>query len=368
MKIASYNLENLFLRARALNGATFAEGREILKAHADINRILGKDTYTASDKTKIVALLDILGLKKSDESKFAILRQNRGKLVKRPQGGPPQILANGRSDWIGWVDLALVEVNEVATRNTAQVIRDLKADVLGIVEAESRPALVRFSENVLPAVTGHAYEHIMVIDGNDERGIDVGLMTREQFSIVSIRSHVDDKDDDGLVFSRDCAQYEIKTANGNTLIVLVNHYKSKGFGSQSDSNKKRKRQAARTADIYKQLRQQHEFISILGDFNDTPDSDPLGPLFDGTGLKDVSEIAGFDDGGRPGTYRNGTAANKIDYILLSPALFAKTTAGGIFRMGVWGGANGTLFPHYPEITQENEAASDHAAIWAECSI
>jgi hypothetical protein len=37
-------------------------------------------------------------------------------------------------------------------------------------------------------------------------------------------------------------------------------------------------------------------------------------------------------------------------------------------MGVWGGTNGTLFPHFPEITKESEAASDHAAIFAECSI
>jgi hypothetical protein len=37
-------------------------------------------------------------------------------------------------------------------------------------------------------------------------------------------------------------------------------------------------------------------------------------------------------------------------------------------MGVWGGKNGTLFPHYPEITEAVEAASDHAAIWAEIDI
>ena len=129
----------------------------------------------------------------------------------------------------------------------------------------------------------------------------------------------------------------------------------------------RKRQAARTPH-HRQLRQKHKFIAIVGDFNDTPDSDPLAPLFSQTGLKDNSELPGFDDGGRPGTFKNGTASNKIDYILLSPDLFAKATSGGIFRMGVWGGTHGTLFPHFPEITREVEAASDHAAIWAELDI
>ena len=37
-------------------------------------------------------------------------------------------------------------------------------------------------------------------------------------------------------------------------------------------------------------------------------------------------------------------------------------------MGVWGGKNGTLFPHYREIAKASEAASDHAAIWAEIDV
>lgn len=369
MKLASYNVENLFMRARALSGPGFsAEGREILKAQADVNAILGKHKYTPTDKERIVELLDTLGLKKSDENKFAILRQNRGHLVTRPRGKPIEVVADGRDDWIGWVDLALEQVNEEATRNTARVIKEIDADVLGVVEAESRPSLVRFCKDVMPAVGGAAYDHIMLIDGNDDRGIDVGIMTKKKFNIVSIASHVDDEDDDGRIFSRDCAQFEIETAEGNTLVVLANHFKSKGFGSQATSNAKRKRQAARVATIYRQLRQKHAFIAVIGDFNDTPDSDPISPLFNQTGLKDISELAGFDDGGRPGTFKNSTASNKIDYILLSPDLFEKATAGGIFRMGVWGGTNGTLFPHFPEITKEIEAASDHAAIWADLDI
>jgi endonuclease/exonuclease/phosphatase family metal-dependent hydrolase len=368
MRLASYNLENLFLRARALNGDTWAEGREVLKAQADLNRILGKSVYTAADKTKVTTLLKQLGLEKSDESKFAILRQNRGHLVKRPKSKPIEIVANGRDDWIGWVELTRVEVNETATRNTARVIAELNADVLGVIEAESRPALLRFSAGVLPAVNATPYEHLMLIDGNDDRGIDVGILTKKDFEIVSICSHVDDRDNQGLIFSRDCAQYEIKTKNGNTLVVLVNHLKSKGYGVASESDAKRKRQAARVADIYKAVVANHPHVAVIGDMNDTPDSDPLKPLVEGTGLKEISTLSGFDNQGRPGTYKNGTASNKIDFILLSPALFAKATAGGINRKGVWGGTNGTLFPHYPEITKENEAASDHAAIWADLNI
>jgi hypothetical protein len=37
-------------------------------------------------------------------------------------------------------------------------------------------------------------------------------------------------------------------------------------------------------------------------------------------------------------------------------------------MGVWGGKNGTLFPHYATITKEVETASDHAAVYADISL
>ena len=370
MKIASYNLENLFMRAVALNGETLAEGKKALQAHAEVNAIFGKKIYKPADKKRIVQLMKELKIdKKDDGGPFAILRQNRGHLVKRPKSGGIEVVADGRGDWIGWVELKREEVNEVATQNTARVINEVNADILGVVEAESRPALLRFSQNVIgDAMGGMPYAHAMLIDGNDEREIDVAVYTRARFEIVSMYSHVDDEDETGKIFSRDCAAYEIKTPSDRKIHVLVNHFKSKGFGSFAASDEKRRRQAARVKTIYDKLLETSELIAVLGDLNDSPNSQPLAPLIANTNLKDVSQHPKFDDGGRPGTYRNGTANEKIDYILLSPALFAAVERGGIFRKGVWGGKNGTLFPHFPEITKEAEAASDHAAIWAEISI
>src|SRR4029453_8402139 len=100
MRIASYNVENLFQRARAMNGSTWAEGKDVLKAHAEMNRILGKTTYSAADKNRIVALMKQLGIdKKDDGGDWVILRQNRGHLVTRRKNGQLDVVANGRSDW-----------------------------------------------------------------------------------------------------------------------------------------------------------------------------------------------------------------------------------------------------------------------------
>ena len=42
IRIAAYNVENLFERAKALNGETWAQGRPILEKHARINKLLAK--------------------------------------------------------------------------------------------------------------------------------------------------------------------------------------------------------------------------------------------------------------------------------------------------------------------------------------
>src|SRR5262249_33883615 len=157
-----------------------------------------------------------------------------------------------------------------------------------------------------------------------DRGIDVGLYVKSGFEITKIVSHVDDKDAGGnTIFSRDCAEYTIRDSSGNELLMMVNHLKSKGFGSQTSNDAKRKAQATRIKAICDQRRSEGvKLIAIVGDFNDTPDSDPLKPLLAGSSnLKDIFDHPSFVGDTRPGTFGNGTAKDKFDYILLSPELF-----------------------------------------------
>ena len=318
----------------------------------------------------MVELLDVLELTRSDAAEYAVLRQVRGHLVKRPRAGGVEIVAAGRADWVGWVELTTEPVTEAAVANTARVIADLSPDILGVVEAENRVVLKHFADAQLMDPIGAAmFPQIMLIDGNDDRGIDVAVLTKRAWPLGTIRTHVDDTDLTGVIFSRDCPEYEIRTPGGHRIVVLLNHLKSKGFGKQSDNDARRARQAKRVAEIYQRLRQESVvYVAILGDFNDLPNSEPLAPLLQETDLRDIATHPSFDDGGRPGTFGNCTASQKIDYILLSPALYAKVTAGGIYRMGAWGGKNGTLWPHYDTLTKAIDASSDHCAIYADIKL
>ena len=368
MRIATFNVENLFDRARIMNRDNWAAGEIILNAFAELTALLEQPVYTPADKARIVALLDTLGLTAADMGEFVVLRRNRGALLTRRADGTVEITAGGRGDWIGWIELRFEPVNEIATMNTARVIRDVDADILAVVEAEDRIALREFSDIVLPRVQGTPYENIMLIDGNDTRGIDVGLLTKPGFDIGLMRSHVGEGGRGHEVFSRDCPEYAVTTPGGETIWVLVNHLKSKGFGKPAANNAKRRTQAEAVARYYRRLTADGAAnIVVMGDLNDTPDSAPLAPLLAQTDLRDVSEHPNFNTGDFPGigTFGLGNDNDKIDHLLLSPALFARLTGGGIFRKGAWPGARPKRWPTYPELQKKIHVASDHHALWAD---
>lgn len=129
MRLAVYNVENLFDRPKAMNLGTWKEGKPILQDFAALSQLLGEVNYTVPRKKRMAELMIRLGLEKDDEAPFVILRRNRGQLLRRPKTGGIEIVAEGRADWAGSLELQDEPVDEVAMRNTARVIHDLKADI-----------------------------------------------------------------------------------------------------------------------------------------------------------------------------------------------------------------------------------------------
>lgn len=378
MKVAAFNVENLFNRAKIFNQDNDSLSSDVQRLAGELNTLFNKANYTAEDKSEMIRLMHLLKLSKSDTGEYVLLRQIREKVVKRPNNASMEIIAGGREEWIGWVELKTEHVNETAMMNTGRVIRDVNADILVVIEAEGRISLKKFCDNILTTVSKEIdirqpdlYQEVMLIDGNDERGIDVGIMVKNGFEIGSIKSHIDDRDSAGkTIFSRDCPEYQIITPSGETVWLLPNHFKSKYGGDNAPSKKRRKAQAERTAQIYIELiGAGHKYIIVLGDLNDTPDSATLQPLLS-TGLQDVSLHPTFDPGEyqQIGTYGSGTNSNKIDYLLLSPDLFSKVTGSGLFRKGAYPGLRPKKWTVYPELTKKVQAASDHHLIWADINI
>ena len=107
-----------------------------------------------------------------------------------PPDGSLSVVAGGRGDWIGWLELKKGGGQRDGHPQHRARGADVGADVLAVIEAEDRPALVRY---VLPlgwpdGAPGWRYRHVMLIEGTDERGIDVGLMTRQWQPITRMRA------------------------------------------------------------------------------------------------------------------------------------------------------------------------------------
>lgn len=359
MRLATLNAQNLFGRAKAMNLADSDHTGEVLDDFSTLNKLIEQKTYSEATKKQIAKLF-------AKQSRYIKLNEMHGKLLTG-SGKNIKVVASGRDAWIGCFELREESVKETATENTARVIRELNADITCIVEAEDRPSLKDFNQTMLPLVKGKRFDHVMLIDGNDDRGIDLGILVKEPLKIVDIISHVDDKDSKGTIFSRDCAEYVIETSTGEKLLVMVNHFKSQS-GTPAESDEKRRRQAERVRQIYDERKKVFNLVAIMGDLNASPDTAPLQALISETDLVEVSSRNGFDNGGFPGTYKECTEKDKFDYILMSPKLAAKFKTGGIERHGMYIGKNGKKFAHFPEVAGTMDAASDHAGVWAEFDI
>lgn len=61
----------------------------------------------------------------------------------------------------------------------------------------------------------------MVIDGNDQRGLDVGLVTKAGHKTGLMRSHIHDCKGNGEpIYSRGSSKYEVRTPSGKVIWVI----------------------------------------------------------------------------------------------------------------------------------------------------
>ena len=254
-------------------------------------------------------------------------------------------------------------VSKSSRKLTASVILENEPDILALHELENLEALLQFNRLYLEK----KYAYAMVVDGNDPRQIDVGILSK--YPIHSFSTHRFDKNQDGrTLFSRDCLVATIQVTRQKTLTVLVNHFKSKIGGGEA----KRKAQAERVSQILRERFGANysggDFV-VVGDLNDNFDSPDLKPLVQHRNLENVVERLPEEERWTH-YYKKGKAAEQLDYILLSPSLKEKnaTALPYIERRGLGNDIDIYEGDRFNNRLSGKEGASDHCAVFMELTV
>ena len=348
VKIATFNCENLFNRPKV-----FAPGGkrtdELLGFAAQLQNQLRNAVF---DHAAIDAL-------KQKLRGYVTINDVRGKHTS----------THGADEWLGWIEFTKAEVDDVAVENTARVIADVNADIICLMEVENRTRLQQFHDELLfPKFllgAGSApYQHVLLVDGNDGRGIDVALLSR--LPVNWLRSHIHEQ----LLyfgrrvptFSRDCLEVQLRLPGRRNLYLLVNHLKSQGYSGGNDPQGKLRRlgQAERVAEIAGQYRLQSDYVVVAGDLNSDGRDGSLEPLLTNQQLYNVNQELSPEE---RGTFRTGK--QQLDYLLVSQALRQKLRSVMVERRGIWSKTRATRGLCYPTVISDRTAASDHGAVSAE---
>lgn len=370
LRLATYNVNNLFSRPALLQLEGFSTtARKVLDDITKLNELLELPAYDAAARANIKALLEKYEFQRNTKKPWFTINQIKAKLYSvKKNPARIEVVAGGRDAWVGWVELVREDVSALSVENTARVIEATRPDVLAVVEVEDRPTLDRFQNQVLKRFNV-SFKHNLLVDGNDPRGIDVGLYSR--FEIRSVRSHIDQPNANGKgrLFSRDCPEFEVVLPGGKTLWMLVNHFKSQGYGVKADNDKRRKAQADKVRDYLGRFDLKSDLVAVAGDFNDPAENPPLHPLKNLLATPHLRDVFAAPVFGAAPRWTYGSGKQQLDYLLVSKPLFDAIADVGIERRGMYSKTNfGGLFPHFPTVTGESTLASDHAAVWAEFAL
>ena len=226
------------------------------------------------------------------------------------------------------------------------VIAAMNPDIAVLQEIENLAVL----EDLVATELGGAYPHIATVNGNDIRGIDVGVISK--VPIASIVSHKDDsfalKGTQGpeYRYSRDCLEVHLDY-NGRKVVLLGVHFKAKDSDAQNAVKRLAEAQHTRAIADALEAEDTGRAIAVLGDFNDTPGSPPYLAVL-GEGTAQYEDAPDHVPSGSRWTYDYQGKLELIDHQMSNGRLAALLDPASV------------VIRHGADV----EAASDHAPILA----
>ncbi len=366
MKIASYNIQNLFHRHKSFRDHTLSHN--VKQWVAELDNLMLRADKSPNEMDRVRELSFLLGFDQVDMYQYGTLRTRNGELYLKQgaQGGEPK--AGTSSLWNGWLALQTVPVPVRSQQHKAKTILEVGPDILLLQEVEDAASLVEFHDRFLKSPDALTEPEIHVFEGNEANGRNLGVLLRNGYRLQGFVTHRYVRGVKGrLLFPLDCQEYHIVSASGEQLVAIMAQF------SKSNEDDRRN-QARAVADMYMGLRGNgHRDIVVCGTFYDPSFADTLAPLLRETDLHTASRHPEFmADNDLDGhaqyhsmtAYRKGVNLKQQDYLLVSPSLWERTIGAGLHRKGIWPGNRGK-WPVYPTMQKADQAASEHPLLWME---
>lgn len=307
---------------------------------------------------------------------------------------------------------------------SALAIADTDADIICLQEVDNLAALEAFEYGYLYRMVGNGYRQKFLVEGNDSRGIDVGVLMREQtrtgekIEMVELKSHAaltyqelqlldpalaTTAQPGDRVFKRDCLQIDL-LIGGKPLTLFVVHLKSMG-GNRDGLDGRLSTMPVRVAEVRavrhlietrfgKETTASANFV-ICGDMNDYQERIQVtGNRREGHTFEHKTEAeSALDILSSDGFVINPMLRREVmdrwtlyhsrgpqeqhlcqlDYIWLSPAL-AKANPASVPEIIRGGQPYRTVFPpgleveRYPRVGWDRPKASDHCPVVIELDL
>ncbi|MFS0705076.1 ExeM/NucH family extracellular endonuclease [Cellulomonas sp. 179-A 9B4 NHS] len=265
-------------------------------------------------------------------------------------GGEPVTVDEGCDQRGAWDpdDLARQQEKVVAA------INGLDADVVGLLEIENSARVDGVADEALATLvdalnTAAGEERWAFVPSSDElpdpSGQDVitNALIYQPAAVTPTGAAraLGDQSDDGEAFQNarePIAQAFIPAGGGDAVLVVVNHFKSKGSAGpwpgdrdtgdgQGASNESRVRQATALRDWVPTVQGDAEAVALVGDFNAYTREDPLQVLYDAGYVDAVSTLA-------PGqwSYSFQGLSGSLDHVLLNEAAADRATGADVWEI------------------------------------
>ncbi len=262
---------------------------------------------------------------------------------------------------------------------TAQALSAAQADVCCLQEVENLVTMTAFHNRYLRRWLRKGYHYRALIEGNDQRGIDVGVLSRAK--IIRKESHATKTyaemgitppkgyHPNDRVFRRDCLEIEVEK-EGKSLTLYNCHFKSMNGGRLETKGIRE----AEALGVRKLIEQRFENPAkanwmALGDFNDyfeldgdTVNDHGLGPLIDDGFSVDAGRYLEKNPLKRwTHFYSREEVYGALDHIFISPSLASRNKDANlrIVRAGQPMRAERYIGHRFPGIGYIRPKASDH---------